>query len=99
MKNPPANAGKARDSGSVPGSGRSSGGGNGSPFQDSCWGNPVDRGAWQGYSPRGSKGLDRTEQLRTVPEDLQSKGDRLSTSVQLALKGSQHSLDRREGAL
>ena len=41
-KNPPANAG---DVGSIPGSGRSPGGGNGNPLQYSCLGNPMDRGA------------------------------------------------------
>ena len=35
------------DLGSIPGSGRSSGAGNGNPLQDSCLGNPMDRGAWQ----------------------------------------------------
>ena len=34
------------DMGSVPGSGRSPGGGNGNPLQYSCLENPVDRGAW-----------------------------------------------------
>ena len=43
VKNPPANAG---DLGSIPGSRRSPGGGNGNPLQYSCPGNPVDRGAW-----------------------------------------------------
>ena len=38
---------KARDSGSIPGLGRPSGGGNGNPLQYSCLGNPVDRGAWR----------------------------------------------------
>ena len=37
----------AGDSGSIPGSGRSSGEGNGNPLQYSCLGNPMDRGAWQ----------------------------------------------------
>ena len=37
---------KAGDSGSIPGSGRSSGGGNGNPLQYSCLGNPIDRGTW-----------------------------------------------------
>ena len=46
VKNPPASAGDIRDMGSVPGSGRSPGEGNGSPLQDSCLGNPMDRGAW-----------------------------------------------------
>ena len=39
----PANAG---DAGLIPGSGRSPGGGNGSPFQYSYLGNLMDRGAW-----------------------------------------------------
>ena len=43
LKNLPANAG---DMGSIPGSGRSPGEGNGNPLQCSCLGNPVDRGAW-----------------------------------------------------
>ena len=44
VKNPPTNAG---DVGSIPGSGRSPGGGNGSPLQYSCLENPMGRGAWQ----------------------------------------------------
>ena len=46
-KNPPANAGNARDTGSIPGSGGSPGGGKGSPLQYSCLENPTDRGAWR----------------------------------------------------
>ena len=46
VKNPPANAGDRREAGSVPGSGRSPGGGNGNPLQYSCLENPMDRGAW-----------------------------------------------------
>ena len=37
----------AGDLGSIPGSGRSPGEGNGKPFQYSCLEHPVDRGAWQ----------------------------------------------------
>ena len=47
VKNLPANAGDARDVGSIPGLGRSSGGGHGNPFQDPCMENPMKRGAWQ----------------------------------------------------
>ena len=36
----------AGDPGSIPGSGRSSGEGNGNPLQYSCLENPMDRGAW-----------------------------------------------------
>ena len=46
VKNPPANAGDARDTGLIPGSGRSPGVGNGKPLQYSFLGNPTDRGAW-----------------------------------------------------
>ena len=46
VKNPPDNAGDERDMGSIPGSGRSPGEGNGNPLQYSCLGKPMDRGAW-----------------------------------------------------
>ena len=45
VKNSPANAGDTRDAGSIPGSGRSLGGGHGNPLQYSCLENPMDRGA------------------------------------------------------
>ena len=35
------------DTGSIPGSGRSPGEGNGNALQESCLANPMDRGAWQ----------------------------------------------------
>ena len=43
VRNLPANA---RDMDSIPGSGRSPGGGNGNPLQYSCLENPMGRGAW-----------------------------------------------------
>ena len=46
VKNPPANAGDARDMGSILGLGRSPGEGNGSPLQYSCLENSKNRGAW-----------------------------------------------------
>ena len=46
VKNLPANAGDIGDVGLIPGSGRSSGEGNGNPLQCSCLENPRDRGAW-----------------------------------------------------
>ena len=45
VKNPPANSGDTRDSGSISGLGRSPGGGNGNLFQYSCLENPMDKGA------------------------------------------------------
>ena len=47
VKKLPASAGHIRDTGSIPGLVRSSGGGNGNSLQCSCLGNPMDRGAWQ----------------------------------------------------
>ena len=47
VKNPLANVGDARDTCSIPGSGRSPGGANGNPLQFSCLEHPMDRGAWQ----------------------------------------------------
>ena len=46
VKNPRVNAGDIRDTGSIPGSRRSPGGGNGNPLQYSYLENPIDRGAW-----------------------------------------------------
>ena len=63
VKNLPINAGDVGDKVSIPGSGRSPGGGNDNPLQYSCLQNPIDRGTWQGYSPRGRKEPDTTEQL------------------------------------
>ena len=45
VKNPPASAVDTGDMGLIPGSGRSSGGGNGNPLQYSCLENSTNRGA------------------------------------------------------
>ena len=57
VKNQLANAG---DAGSVPGSGRSPGEGNGNPLQYFCLDNPLDRGAWQAIVPGVTKEPDTT---------------------------------------
>ena len=46
VKNPPTNAGDIRDTGSIPGLGRSPGGEHGNTLQYSCLENPMDRKAW-----------------------------------------------------
>ena len=56
-KNSPANAEDIRDAGLIPGWGRSPGGGYANPLLYSCLGNPMDRGAWQGYRTIGSQGV------------------------------------------
>ena len=65
VKNPPASSGDTRDWGSIPGLGRSVGGGSGNHLQYSCLENPMDRGAGVrgevggvgGYDPWGCKEL------------------------------------------
>ena len=47
VKNPPANVENIKDMDSIPGLGRSPGGGHGNPLQYSCLENPMDRDAWQ----------------------------------------------------
>ena len=54
VKNPPADAGDIGEAGSIPGSGRSPGRGNGNPLQYSHLGNPKDNGVWWAKS-MGSK--------------------------------------------
>ena len=55
IKNLPASAG---DASLLPGSGRSIGEGNGDPLQNSCLGNPMDKGAWWATVYGGTKELD-----------------------------------------
>ena len=55
VKNLPANAGDVRDTGSIPGLGRSSGEGHGNLLQYSCLENPMDRGAWRATVHRVAK--------------------------------------------
>ena len=47
VKNPPASVGDIRDTGSIPGSGKSPGKGHSDPLLYSCLKNPMDRGAWR----------------------------------------------------
>ena len=63
VKNLPANVGDLRHAGSIPGSGRSSGGGHGNPLQYSCLENPMDRGAWRATVHGVIKSQTRLKQL------------------------------------
>ena len=63
VKNLPANARDIGDASLIPGSGRSPGGGNGTPHQYSCLENSTDRGAWQATVHKTAE-WDMTEQLR-----------------------------------
>ena len=61
VKNPSANVGDIRETGLIPGWGRSLGGGYGNPLQYSCLENPYGQRSLAGYSPLGCKELDTTE--------------------------------------
>ena len=65
VKNLPVNAGEIRDVGSIPGLGRSPGGGHGNPLQYSCLENPMDRRIWQGTVHRVQKSQTQLKQLST----------------------------------
>ena len=73
VKNPPASAGEVS---SIPGWGRSPGGGSGNPFQYSCLGSPMDRGAWRATSHRVAKSQTRlsthTSKMSAPPGPLLS---------------------------
>ena len=61
VKNTPANAGDIIDMGSIPGSGRSPGGGHGNPLQYSCLENSHGQRSLAGYCPQGHKESDTTD--------------------------------------
>ena len=65
VKNLPANAGDVRDTGSIPGLGRSSGEGHGNLLQYSCLENPMDRRAWQAAVHGITKSPTRLKRLNT----------------------------------
>ena len=64
-KEPAANAADLRDGVSIPGSGRSPGGGHGNPLQYFCVENPVDGGAWWPTVHRVAKNQTGLKQLST----------------------------------
>ena len=72
VKNLPANAG---DVGSIPGSGRSPEGGKGNPLQDSCLGNPMDRGAWWASAHGVTKSQTRLSNSTTTTNSTEAKNE------------------------
>ena len=68
VKNLPPGTGNIREGGSIPGSGRSSGGTRGNPLQYSHLENPKDRGAWQATVHRIEKSQ---TQLKLISMHLQ----------------------------
>ena len=60
VQNPPANDGDIGDTGSIPGSGRSPGGGHGNPLLYSCLENPMESEAWRASVHEVTKESDTT---------------------------------------
>ena len=70
VNNPPANTGDLRDVGSIPGWGRSPGGGHGNPLRYSCLENPMDRGAWWSMVHRIAESWKWLKQFGTPAHNL-----------------------------
>ena len=92
-KNPPANAGEIRDTGLIPGLGRSPGGGHGNPLQHLCLKNPMDRRAWQATVHRVTKSWTQlkhthtTQHTRThAPCDPHHKGEMQAEGIRALLQ-------------
>ena len=67
VKNLPAEAADVKGEGSIPGWGRSPGGGHGNPLQSPCLENPMDREAWWGYSEAIVHGVTKSWRRRKRP--------------------------------
>ena len=67
VENLPVNAGVSGDLGSIPGSGRSRGGGNGNPLQYPCLENPTDQKAWRATG-HGVAKLFRYQRVDSLPQ-------------------------------
>ena len=83
VKNPPA---MWQTWGSIPGLGRSSGGGIGNPLQYSCLENPHGQRSLAGYSPWGRKESDTTERLSTAQHSRGCEGEQNLSSPNMPLR-------------
>ena len=84
VKNLPVNVGDIRDVGSIPGSGRSPGGGHGNSLQYSCLENPMDRGAWRAIVHGVARSQTQLKQLSMHPWCKRSLLERsLTTDIKI----------------
>ena len=74
-KNPPASGGDTRDSGLIPGLGRSPGKGNGNPLQYSCLENPLNRRAWWATVVHGSERAGRDSAMKHINTCIHTSSD------------------------
>ena len=74
--------------GSIPGSGRSPGGGNGNPLQCPCCDNTMDRGAWRAAVYGGLKELDLSEHAHSIYKQHGSPGQSSASELSVSLSTS-----------
>ena len=75
VKNPPANVGSTRDTGLIPGSGRSPGVGNGNLLQYSCLENSMDRRSLVAYNPWGPKESEVSKHTHTQGKETAEESE------------------------
>ena len=90
VKNLPANTWDKRDMSLIPGLGRSPGGGHGNPLQYSCLEDLCGQQSLVGYSQRGHKESDTTEQLSTQHRCEKQKPDFILLFVLLTARSNDH---------
>ena len=88
VKNLSASATDIRGAGSIPGSGRSPGGGHGNPLQYSFLENPMDRGAWWARVHSIAKTQTRLERLSTHILHTSEKPGRAKDAVRIEAVGN-----------
>ena len=86
VKNSPANAGDVGNVGSIPGLGRSPGGGHGNSLQHSCLENPIDREAWRAMVHRVAKSWTQLKWLRMLAWTAACQASLSFTTSQSLLK-------------
>ena len=99
VKNPPAKAGDIRDSGLIPGSGRSPGGGHGNPLQYSCLDNPMDREAWWATVLWVAKSQTQLKWLSRHASSCVEKGQKLISGEISQLRNTCENCQKVHGAL
>ena len=99
VKNLPASSGDAADTGSIPGSRRSPGGGHGNPLQYSCLENPMDRGAWWATVHRVTKSRTRLNRLGTGTSDKEIILNYSGGSYKRSARGENTDTEERRGSV
>ena len=90
VRNLPASAGDSEDLGSILGTGRPLGEGNGNPLLYSCLGNPIDRGVWRATDDGVAESQIRLNDGAGTREDAKDINGFKTTSAQQASQTHHH---------